>query len=79
MTVPADALRYSMLIQWSDEDEAFLVTLPEWEGRVFNPVTHGSTYEEACHNGRIALQDVVALASDQGQPLPEPRILALSA
>ena len=25
--------RYSMLIQWSDEDEAHLVTLPEWEGR----------------------------------------------
>ena len=23
--------RYSMLIQWSDEDQAYLVTLPEWE------------------------------------------------
>ena len=38
-----DAIRYSMLIPWSGEDESFLVTLPEWEGRVFNPVTHGGT------------------------------------
>ena len=79
MTAPVDSLRYSMLIEWSDEDDAFLVTLPEWEGRVFNPVTHGVTCEDACHNGRLALQDLVAVASEQGHPLPEPRILALSA
>src|SRR5260370_30195887 len=23
--------RYSMAIQWSDEDEAYIVSLPEWE------------------------------------------------
>ena len=35
---------YSMVMQWSDEDQAFLVSLPE-----FGPSsqTHGSTYEEA--------------------------------
>ena len=43
--------RYSMVIQWSEEDAAYLVTLLEWEGRVFNPVTHGDTYEEAVRNG----------------------------
>jgi predicted RNase H-like HicB family nuclease len=79
MTARQDALHYSMLIQWSDEDDAFLVTLPEWEGRVINPVTHGATYEEACLNGRIALEDLVALAVEQGQSMPEPRVLALSA
>lgn len=46
------ALRYSMLIQWSNEDHAYLVTLPEWEGRVLGPVTHGNTYEEALEHGR---------------------------
>ena len=44
MTEANIPLRYSMVIQWSEEDDAFLVTLPEWEGRVFNPVTHGETY-----------------------------------
>jgi hypothetical protein len=29
--------RYSMVIQWSDEDRASLVSLPEWEGRDSNP------------------------------------------
>lgn len=32
---------YSLLIQWSNEDQAFLVTLPEWADRVLGPVTHG--------------------------------------
>jgi predicted RNase H-like HicB family nuclease len=68
-----------MLIQWSEEDAAFLVTLPEWEGRVFNPVTHGDTYEEAVRNGRLALEDMVALADEHGEPLPVPRFLDVAA
>ena len=31
-------------IHWSDEDQSYLVTLPEWRERVLGPVTHGSTY-----------------------------------
>ena len=48
---------YSMLIQWSDEDQAFLVRLPDWEreGRVLGPVTHGDTYIEAVEHGQEAL------------------------
>lgn len=65
-----------MLVQWSDEDQAYLVTLPEWEGRVFGPVTHGETYEEAVKNGRVALESLIASASKHGEPLPEPRVFA---
>ena len=72
-------LRYSMLIQWSEEDAAFLVTLPEWDGRVVNPVTHGDTYEEAVANGRLALQDLVSIAQERGQALPAPRVLGEAA
>jgi len=67
-----------MLIQWPDEDAAFLVTLPEWEGRVFNPVTHGDTYEEAARNGQIALEVLVFVARKHGEPLPEPSLLVLT-
>jgi antitoxin HicB len=77
MSGPTISLRYSMLIQWSEEDAAFLVTLPEWEGRVFNPVTHGDAYEEAVRNGRLALEDMVVLAVEHGEPLPAPRFLML--
>ena len=79
MTQSNAPLRYSMPIQWSDEDAAFLVTLPEWEGRVLNPVTHGGTYEEAVANGRIALQNLVTVAQERGQELPEPRMLGVTA
>ena len=64
--------QYSMIIQWSDEDTAYLVTLPEWEGRVFNPVTHGDTYEEAVRSGETVLTMLIESAQEQGQPLPAP-------
>jgi predicted RNase H-like HicB family nuclease len=66
----SEQLRYSMLIQWSDEDQAYLVTIPEWEGRVFGPVTHGDTYEEAVRNGREAMAALIASAERHGESLP---------
>lgn len=70
----SEKLHYSMMIQWSNEDQAYLVTLPEWDGRVFNPVTHGETDEAAIRNGHEALEALVASASKHSEPLPEPRI-----
>ncbi len=66
-------MQYSMLIEWSDDDAAFLVTLPEWEGRVFGPVSHGETYEEAVCNGKEALAALVASTQKHGESLPAPR------
>jgi antitoxin HicB len=70
----ATDLHYAMVIEWSDEDDAFLVTLLEWANRVNAPTTHGATYEEAVKNGHEALQDLIALAQERGQPLPAPRV-----
>jgi predicted RNase H-like HicB family nuclease len=72
----ATELRYAMVIEWSDEDEAFLVTLPEWADQVNTPTTHGATYEDAVRNGHEALRDLIALAQERGQPLPAPRVHA---
>jgi predicted RNase H-like HicB family nuclease len=66
-------LQYAMLIEWSDEDQAFLVTLPEWADHVNTPTTHGATYEEAARNGQDALRDLIEIARQRGQPLPQPR------
>lgn len=68
--------RYAMLIQWSNADQAFLVTLPEWEDRVFGPVTHGETYEEAARNGLEVLDLLIESAVEHGEPLPKPRLYA---
>lgn len=72
-----EAIRYSMVIQWSPEDDAFLVSLPEWEGRVFNPVTHGDTYEEAAKHGLEALEGIVAVALEDGESLPDVAVVRL--
>lgn len=67
---------YSVFIQWSDDDQVYLVSFPEWEGRVFNPVTHGDTYEDAIRNGHEALDALIASAHKHGESLPEPHIFS---
>lgn len=57
-----------MLIQWSDADEAFVVTLPEFGGCK----THGDTYEEAARHGREVLELLIASSLKEGTPLPSP-------
>jgi antitoxin HicB len=63
-------LHYSMLIEWSEEDQAYLVTLPEWADRVIMPATHGSTYGEAVQHGQEVLELLVNSAIQDGEPLP---------
>lgn len=72
----SERLQYSMIVQWSPDDQAYLVLLPEWDGWVFNPVTHGETYEEAIKNGHEALEALIASANKHGETLPEPRVFA---
>jgi len=70
-------LHSSMLIQWSDTDAAYVVTLSERADRVFrNPITHGDIYEDAVRNGQKALELLVAWATEQGYTLPTPRLFA---
>ena len=68
-------VHYAMLIQWSNEDQAFLVRLPDWEqaGRVLGPVTHGDTYAEALEHGLEALEALMASTHKHNELLPEPQ------
>lgn len=76
----SEAHHYSMIIQWSERDHAYLVTLPEWADRLIGTaVTHGVTYEEAAKNGREVLEMLIEDALESGDPLPEPRVFAASA
>jgi antitoxin HicB len=74
MTAPLP--HYSMLIEWSNEDQAYLVTLPEWADRVIMPVTHGDTYTEAVKNGQEVLKLLINSAIEDGDELPSPKIHA---
>ncbi|WP_341527402.1 type II toxin-antitoxin system HicB family antitoxin [Nostoc sp. UHCC 0302] len=62
--------RYSMVIQWSDEDNCYLVHLPEFSWQQFH--THGKTYEEAAKHGQEVIESLIEWYEDQGKSLPEP-------
>ena len=65
--------RYSIVIEWSDEDQAYIVSLPEWGDLVH---THGATYEEALQRGKELIEPLVAARREHGEPLPQPRVFA---
>ncbi len=60
---------YSMLIEWSDEDKAYIVTVPELPGCM----THGVTYAEAVRQGEDAIATWLNTARAWGDPIPAPR------
>ena len=64
---------YSMVIQWSDIDQIFVVTIPEFVGRVMMPCTEGNTYEEAAQSGLEVIETFLEIWNEEGQPLPEPQ------
>jgi predicted RNase H-like HicB family nuclease len=70
--------RYSMVVQWSDEGQPFLVTIPEFSERVIMPCTHGETREEAIHNGEEVMEMYLEAWEAEGEPLPEPNILQVA-
>jgi predicted RNase H-like HicB family nuclease len=61
--------RYSMVIRWSEEDQVFVVSLPEFGNYA---QTHGETYEEAAQSGREVLELLVESFQAKGQALPSP-------
>ena len=65
---------YSMYIQWSEEDNAYIVTVPELPGCR----THGDTYEEAVQQGKDAIASWIMVAKESGLPIPKPRLWMLS-
>ncbi|MBD2168730.1 type II toxin-antitoxin system HicB family antitoxin [Calothrix membranacea FACHB-236] len=67
--------RYTIIIQWSDEDNCFVVSLPEW-GEFCH--THGDTYEEALKNAQEVLEMLIETNLELGEPLPEPKTLGQS-
>ena len=66
---------YSMVIAWSEEDRAYLVTLPEWAERAHMPITHGHTYQEAALRGQQALESLTVQAAEDRKPLPSPAVV----
>ncbi len=66
--------RYSLIIQWSDEDQLYLVTIPEFSNIAMQPCTYGKTYEEAIKNAQEVIAGYLDYCQEEGfvPPLPAP-------
>lgn len=62
-------LKYELIIYWSDEDESFIVEVPELAGCMAD----GATYQEALANAETVIREWVDTARELGRPVPEPK------
>ena len=60
-----DKMKYRILIQWSDEDNCYLVSLPDLSQKQVW-VTHGDTYEEALKHGLEVMEELILIAKEEG-------------
>jgi predicted RNase H-like HicB family nuclease len=70
--------KYSMLVEWSEEDRLFLVTIPEFSNLVLMPCTHGKTRAEAIFHGEEVIEMYLESWQAEGIPIPQPRLLQLT-
>ena len=61
--------KYDLIIYWSEEDERFIVEVPELPGCMAD----GETYEEAVANAKIAIKEWIETARELGREIPEPK------
>lgn len=61
-----------MVIEWSDEDQVYIVSVPELPGCR----THGLTYEDAVRQGQDAIESWIGAQRAAGRPVPPPRVYA---
>ena len=62
-------MRYELIIYWSQEDNAFLVEVPELHGCMDD----GASYEEAVANAQTVIAGWIETARTLNRPIPEPK------
>ncbi|MEM7595293.1 MAG: type II toxin-antitoxin system HicB family antitoxin [Cyanobacteria bacterium P01_A01_bin.83] len=60
---------YSIIIQWSDQENCFVARLPEWS----DVKVRGESYETVLANAQQAIDTLIKSFLSQGRLLPEPR------
>lgn len=64
-----DSLKYKIIIQWSNEDNCFLVSLPDFKDEQ-QWITHGKTYQEALENAVEVMDMLVEIYQEKSKALP---------
>lgn len=63
------SIKYEMIIYWSEEDQTFVVEVPELPGCMAD----GETYEQAVANACQIIEEWIETAREQGRPIPKPK------
>lgn len=61
--------KYELVVYWSQEDQAYLVEVPELPGCMAD----GPTYQQAVANAERIIAEWIETAKEQGKPIPEPK------
>ena len=61
--------KYELIIFWSDEDQRYLVEIPELPGCMAD----GETYEGAIKNAQVIISEWIDTAQRIGKEIPMPR------
>ena len=61
--------KYERIVYWSQEDNCFLVEVPELPGCMAD----GKTVEEAISNCEVIIQEWIETARELGKEIPEPK------
>jgi predicted RNase H-like HicB family nuclease/DNA-binding XRE family transcriptional regulator len=69
----AEARHFSILIQWSPEQDIYMASSPEFP----QLKTHGETQEEALDMGVEVIALWLSVLRDDGEPLPQPNYFYL--
>lgn len=66
--------KYSMILSWSEEDKAYIVSVPELPGCMAD----GKTPTEAVENAQVIIAEWIETAQMLGREIPKPSFSAMS-
>ncbi len=64
-----DEIKYEMIIYWSEDDDAYIVEVPELPGCMAD----GGTYEDAIKNTLTVIEEWIEMARELGREIPKPK------
>jgi len=62
-------IKYELIIYWSEDDDAYIVEVPELPGCMADE----RTYNEAIRNALIVIEEWIDTANELGRDIPVPK------
>lgn len=65
--------KYSMIVSWSEDDNCYLVSVPDLPGCMAD----GETPQKAVENAQVIIAEWIETAQKLGRKIPEPSFSAM--